>query len=339
VAAAIIAAHHIVLYGPVSDPGMALTPVLIDGLWLHGRYAVQVFLVISGFVTAYSLSRATVGPKGFAKFTARRYVRLGLPYLATVLGVLALENLTPPSFAAFPLAEPDGWRHVLAQAVFLQDILGYGNFSAGLWYVSIDFQFGLLFYLLLLLHAGLSRLLSLHSPRRDSTLLLALAVPLAVASVFIWNLDSAHAVGVHYFLGSLFIGVLAAWSLSGRVPRWAFWLYVAVVAVGLRFHWRERLALALVTGILVYVFARRGVELNWKVLAPVRALGRISYSFFLIHYPVHWVVSGMYLRFSDASPSASLLWASFSFLTSLIAAVVMYFTVERPSLRLANRLR
>ena len=338
-AASVIAAHHILIYGPMSDPGETLLPGLIAALRSQGRYAVQVFFVVSAFVTAYSLGHAVIGSAGFARFALRRYLRLGLPYLAIVVGVLVLENFTPASFAAFPLAEPDGWKHVLAQAVFLQDILGYGNVSAGLWYVSIDFQFGILYYLLLWLHARLTRVPKLSTPRRGLSILLLLFVPLAVSSVFFWNTDPAHDVAVHYYIGSLFIGVLVSWSLTGRVPRWTVWLYAGSVVLGLAFQWRERLAVALTAGLLIDWLARRGVELRWWVWYPFRALGRISYSFFLVHYPTHWVVSGLYERVANQSPAASLLWCSVSFLTSLLVAILFYYTVERPSLQLAALFR
>lgn len=49
------------------------------GRWAvgHGRMAVQVFLVISGFITAYSLNKEAIGITGFGRFAARRYLRRG----------------------------------------------------------------------------------------------------------------------------------------------------------------------------------------------------------------------------------------------------------------------
>jgi hypothetical protein len=48
--------HHLAFYGPLSDSAHEVAASLIDGLVQHARLAVQVFFVISGYLTALGLS-------------------------------------------------------------------------------------------------------------------------------------------------------------------------------------------------------------------------------------------------------------------------------------------
>jgi peptidoglycan/LPS O-acetylase OafA/YrhL len=338
-AAAVIAAHHICLYDPLPDRAAELLPQVINWFRDYGRLAVQVFFVISGVVMALSVGRTRIGPAEFARFATRRYVRLGFPYLAAILYLLALRALIPQQLSTFPLFDELTWELILSHLFFLQDILGYPSLSAGFWYLGIDFQFSLLFCLLILLHQGLVRALRVRSRRFDVALLLALSAPFPLLSIYIFNLNPSNDVWASYYLGSLFVGVMCGWALAGRIPRGAFWAYAGAVVVGLIVHWRSRLALALATGVLIYCVGRGGRISDWAVRPPLRPLGRISYSLFLVHYPTTWAVESLGSRLWGDSAAAALLGMVLAFVASLAAAVVLFRLVERPSQLLAERLR
>ena len=55
-AAQLIVLHHLAFYGPMSDHVQPMWPALIDWLGDSARIAVQVFLVIGGFLAAKSLA-------------------------------------------------------------------------------------------------------------------------------------------------------------------------------------------------------------------------------------------------------------------------------------------
>ena len=57
-AAQLIVLHHLAFYGPMSDHVQPMWPALIDWLGDSARIAVQVFLVIGGFLAAKSLAPA-----------------------------------------------------------------------------------------------------------------------------------------------------------------------------------------------------------------------------------------------------------------------------------------
>jgi peptidoglycan/LPS O-acetylase OafA/YrhL len=338
-AALAIATHHICVYGPISDHAMAIIPTLIDGVWYYGRIVVQIFFVISGFVTALSLSRTRLNIASFGRFCLRRYLRLALPYLATIALVISLTAISPPWFSTFPLIDDVSLGSLIAHAVFLQDILGYPSLSAGMWYLAIDFQFAVLFTFLLLWGTQLERSSVFRNTERQPWPLVGLLLVLFIASTFHWNLQPHYDVWVHYYLPPLLLGVLCGWAYTEKTPQWLFWCAIVIVGVGLIFQWRDRLVLAITTSLIIYAFANNA-RMRWL---PGRrlflALGRISYSLFLIHYPVLWVISGLGNRFCVGRPVAAVAWMGLALLASLAAAKLMYEFVEKPSVRLASRWR
>jgi peptidoglycan/LPS O-acetylase OafA/YrhL len=86
VAAQLIVLHHLAFYGPMADHARALFPALIDWLSSSARIAVQVFLVVGGFLAAKSL--APSGHAGYAdplRAIWRRYTKLAPAFLAATL--------------------------------------------------------------------------------------------------------------------------------------------------------------------------------------------------------------------------------------------------------------
>jgi peptidoglycan/LPS O-acetylase OafA/YrhL len=298
-----------------------------------------------------------------SNFALRRVLRLGTPYWVVLLLVLALSYPSQRWFANLPLTEPISWQQLLASVSFLQDILGFGNISAGLWFVCIDLQLGLLLAVLL----WLAQSLAFGRPPGSRADVLALSVcfvPLALLSLFLFGLDEAYDMWVSYFFFMPFLGVLAWWALAGRVGRWYFWSYVAVLVGGLalRWHWETatagydmvtpdegvldqplyevgKLAVTILTGVGIYGLGRAGHLGDWLTARWLQYLGKISYSLFLIHYPVSWAVTSIGYQLTGDRPVAAIGWLMLALLASLGAAALLYQFVEGPSLRLVRRLR
>ena len=98
---------------------------------------------------------------------------------------------------------------------------------------------------------------------------------------------------------------------------------------------------ALACGVSIVLLGRAGLlatALDWPWL---QYLGRISYSLYLIHFPVAHVVTNLaeLALGSPLSPPVAAMILGVALLTSLLAAHGLYLLVEAPSVRLANRFR
>ena len=329
-AAQLIVLHHLSAYGPLADAVHGLAPQLMAVFYDYGRMAVQVFLVVGGYLSARGLSPARLPLCGApAQLLAQRYLRLMLPFFAAVLLTLAssalvacwLPSLVPTSVSAAQL---------LAHALLLHDLLGYEALTVGAWYVAIDLQ---LFALLL----GLLWLA--RQVPRARILAPALVLLLTLASLWVFHLDAGLAVWSLHFFGAYGLGPLAHWlSLSQWRGRWLGMLTVLVVAA-LIHDFRGRSALALATVLLLIWLQHRHASgqplLRRKRPSAVLAhFGTHSYALFLVHFPICLLVNALF-EHKDAAPAwIAVLAMVAAWLLSNLAAVPFHRWIEAPVGRL-----
>ena len=106
-------------------------------------------------------------------------------------------------------------------------------------------------------------------------------------------------------------------------------LIAALVIGALVYEWRDRIFLAGVTGLLLIVCMRTEGIARWKGFAPLRRLGEISYSVFLIHFSICLLVNAVVNHFWHGSVTAAVMGIPFAFVLSLTAGYVLYQLVER----------
>jgi peptidoglycan/LPS O-acetylase OafA/YrhL len=324
-ASQLIVLHHLAFYGPMSDAAHDLAPAFFKWLYEDARIAVQVFLVVGGFLAAKSLT-----PRGATQFAHPlllawdRYGRLVLPLLAAIglaIACAAIARAWMPLESSVPAAP--GMPQLLAHVLLLQNLLGYEALSAGIWYVAIDFQLFVLMVALL----WLARRAPAAGAYRHLALVLVSA--LTIASLFHFNRDAAWDDWALYFFGAYGLGVLAFWA-SGR-ERLFFWLG-AIAAMGLAallVDFRSRIAVALLVALLLGCTRSSAVTQRWLEVRPLVFLGRISYSVFLVHYPVCLVVNAAFARFAPGDPLINAFGLLLAWNASILAGALLHRYVEQ----------
>ncbi|MGN8084065.1 acyltransferase family protein [Variovorax sp. 22077] len=340
IACAVIVGHHLSRYGPMPAGAYTLAPDFFGWLSEDGRLAVQVFLVIAGFLAAASL--APDGTLRVERPVARilqRYGRLVMPYLAALTVCVIVAAVVRPWLDEEVVPASPTFGQLVAHGLLLQDLLGYESLSTGVWYVAIDFQ---LFALALVL-VGLPSMLqraggAVPQGLRARWLPVALVFGLAVASLVLFNRNAGLDDTAFYFFGTYGLGMLVFWI--GRATRFSIWqsgiaLLAMIGAGALAIDWRSRIATALVTALLIAVAQRRNwlSPKHWPVAAmPLVRLGRMSYSLFLIHFPV---LLAMNAAVANAGPHGSWFDAAglaATFGLSVVAGALLYRWVEaRPA--------
>jgi peptidoglycan/LPS O-acetylase OafA/YrhL len=340
VASQLIVLHHLAFYGPMSDVAAPLAPALFGWLTEHARVAVQVFLVIGGFLTARGLAgsgaaRAAPGAPSWTRTPswldssslraltwrqvlvafARRYRRLAVPFIAAMGLAIVSAAIARAWMQHESVPTAPGLVQMLAHALLLHDLLGQEALSAGAWYVAIDLQlFGTM---LLAIWLG---------QRLGAPWLPVLA--LAMASLFFFNRDAGWDVVAPYFFGAYALGAFA-WQAHdrGRIPVGTILLFAATGAA-LALDFRVRIAVALAAAIGLAVAARWGMLSRWPHARPVSFLGNISYSVFLVHFPVCLVVNAAFARFVGTDPFANLAGIAFAWAASIAAGAVFHRRIE-----------
>lgn len=322
IASQLIVLHHLVAYGPLAEAFRGRFPQLADWLFHEGRLAVQAFFVIGGYLTARSLAPALQArPLSLAPVLWRRYRRLALPCAAAVsISILAAAiSRTLIDDPDVPAAPQPG--QFLAHLLLMHDVLGVEALSAGVWYVAIDFQ----------LHAMMAAtvwLARLARPSRQHAALAVLTAGLAVLSLFLINRDPGWDFAAPYFFGVYALGVAVCWLVREDLsPLWGVAVALSVLCA-LHIEHRERLAVAGCIALALWLGLRSGLLFRWPELRPLGFLGRISFSVFLIHYPVAVLVNALVSRFWGVTPDSAIVGLGLAWATSVLAGAVFHREVE-----------
>jgi peptidoglycan/LPS O-acetylase OafA/YrhL len=329
IACLLIVFHHLAFYGPMSDVANAVIPNGIHFFFDYGRLAVAIFLCIGGFLTGLKLSE----PNFFAKHSVQqviwhKYLRLVVPYLGAIALAIAA------SFVASRLMQHDSISampdvpQLLSHLFFLQDILAYESLSAGLWYVAIDFQL----FAFCALVVFLVEKLSPASWSYRSTRLISVTIfsGLTIASVMFFNLHDAYDIWFFYFFASYGLGLLAASLAKNQAHRVLILSVVAVTIFSLYYQeFRERLLIALLMAFLLFSSYQSGWSQSKLWNNPLKKIGKMSYSIFLVHFPVSLVISGIWVKLYPSDPWMNVLGMGLSALLSLLLAIPFYRFIEK----------
>jgi peptidoglycan/LPS O-acetylase OafA/YrhL len=329
-AAQLIVLHHLAFYGPMADQARPLMPALIDWLDEYGRIAVQVFLVVGGFLAAKSLSpqgqAAIANPTGTIW---RRYIKLVPPFMAAMLLAIGASAIASQWMTHESISAPPTLSQLSAHLLLLHDVLGYEALSAGAWYVAIDFQ---LYALVTLLLWGVARI---AGQRHQAWLMPALVALCVSVSLLYFNRDAGWDVWAPYFFGSYGLGMLAWWASDpARKPGDAALLLAIIVVptlVALNIEFRSRIAVALVVACVLFRFGRiKLADVRSQAWGLVNRMATISFSVFLVHFPVCLVVNAAFTRFVSDQPHEQALGMLVAWFASLAAGAVFYRCVEAP---------
>lgn len=265
---------------------LAITAVLVFHLrpeWLPGGFlGVDIFFVISGFlITRLIVADHAAGQFSFRGFYMRRARRLLPAFFVTLLltWIAGWQVLFPSELKAFASTSMAAVlslsNYQLARSADYFSPEAASNPLLHTWSLAVEEQFYLLYPLPLVL--------CLHCQKRSRGLIIAVAAILMVVSG--WY-GSQSFYGLEGRAWELAVGCLIA-ALPLRTGRLSAWLGVALCAASLSMI---KLPVLAVAGTALLIASRSGgpgtMLHSMFVLAPIRYLGRMSYSLYLVHWPL-----------------------------------------------------
>ncbi|GIH69061.1 acyltransferase family protein [Sphaerimonospora thailandensis] len=307
---------------------------------LYGHFAVVLFIVLSGFSLAVSPARSDWRLGGLRRFAARRAWRILPPYWgALAFSLVVAWTLVPQPGEGVPTL-----KSVVLYGLLLQDIAGSPSPNGAFWSIAVEAQLYLAFPIMIfvLRRAGAVVLLGIVTALVAMIGLLSPEVP-AVATLMRLTPQ---------FAALFAIGIVAAmiltrpkraarpWSLAALAALTAVPVVVLICVNGpawtaAHFFWID-LAIGPAAGLaLASVATGRPVGLVRLLdAAPIRALGRISYSLYLTHAPIVVVLSTMVIapRVAPGIP-AFLTTVAVAVPVSLLVAWLFSTVFEFPFLR------
>ncbi len=335
-ASVLILLHHFALYPPLCKHAEPIIGSLIDWFRDYARFT-QVFFVVGGYVMARTMSARSWGLPAVGMFLIQRYCRLGIPYLAAILLAIAASAFGRGWLPGDVVGAPPSLPQIVAHLFFLQEFLGYEHLSAGLWFVCINFQLGLIYAIMLCLRDTFTRWLGAlrGAPSTDVPMIAGWVISLV--SLFYFNLHSKWDSWAIYFFPYFFMGIVVHRAMQNRRSNVEFWIYVFVVVIAMAFDWRWRLVSAVVAGLLLFGAGKIGLANRWPKSRLIARMGKVSYSLFLVHFPVLVLVATVWQRFGWTSPSQAVAGLLTAFLSSVAASFVFHRYIELSAAGLSRK--
>jgi len=357
VAAGIVLVHHVSMTAPGISAAYQST-VGVDtgsaGWWstltplkflVAGPEFVLVFFVLSGFVLVRSPLASRAAGRGYdwVAYYPRRIIRLAIPVVVSVALAAAWILLVPRAGIDVGGSwlkrqdNPDiGLPNLLGEASVIGGS-GRPDVNPPLWSLTWEMWFSLLLPICVLLAVATRRLPALWAAT-------FLAVSTTGYVTGIEPLMYLPAFGLGALLAANY-GSLRVWAVRVAARRGGTAIWIGLTALGpalLVSHWLLRPQLSGIWGDLTLALRVPGAVLVVAVVAlwpplqrplsarPLVWLGRVSFSLYLVHFPVVVAFGTMF------GPGRWWLGALVSVPLSLVLAQLMYLWVELPAQRLAN---
>lgn len=340
-AAFVIILHHLASYGQIALDARAFLPDIMGWLFEYGRFAVQIFLVMAGYLAAQSLTRFAnekFSSQKLLRVIINRYLRLFAPYVAALIFTIFCAWIARHWVNDEFVGEQETLGQFVAHLFFLQGILGLDSISAGAWYVAIDWQ----------LYSVLAILLISFSSYQTLIWLLSIV---AVSSLLYLNRSALYESYFIYFLGSYTLGMLAylAKNYTDQKIRVLAKLLIVIIGIAIAISslqevWgRNILAwfvalLLLLWGDASYPTLRQdGMSAKRVFLRAIAWASPRSYCAFLIHFAFILLANTIYIAWglhAHASGSIAIGLMLMVVLCSVVAANYLYSWVEIPSAKL-----
>jgi peptidoglycan/LPS O-acetylase OafA/YrhL len=305
--------------------------------FIYGRFAVVVFIVLSGFSLALSPARQGWHLDSLGRFALRRVRRILPPYWAALAFSVAVAWLVlPPPGQGLPSA-----RSVVVNGLLVQNLVSAPSPNRAFWSLAVEAQLYILFPLLLL------------TVRRRGAAVMVAAVTLVVAGIGIiaphvprlavFVAESAPDLAALFAVGTLAAGIVRA-SEARRSWNWPTLALIALVPVGATIWlagtvwtldhllWVDLMLGPAIGCLLAGIAVGRPATLVRLLDAkPLRTLGLSSYSLYLTHGPIVVVVYELIVaRIVGHGASAFLLAVGLTLPLAVLFANGFASVFERP---------
>lgn len=273
---------------------------------------VEIFFVISGFVIPYTMYKSHYQWKDAGRFMLKRLARIEPPYWMSIALIFILDYLA--SFSKYykdKVIDLD-WKDIFYHVMHVNDFINKPWLKGIYWSLAIEIQYYLLIALIFPFLLFKNYYISF-----------AVLIAFCLARWLNWD----HTVlyyGCHFTIGILLFNAYID-TINIKIL-----LFSLMVTFGLTYWSFDIYHLSAVLGGTLFIY-----YFNYAIKALV-FLGKISYSFYLIHIQVGWSLIDVFIKFYP--DGNRVLFILISILVAISSATLFYWLVEKPSHRLARKI-
>lgn len=316
---------------------------------IAGQFAVIVFFVLSGFVLA--LPYANGSQQSYGQYLIRRVCRIYLPFVAAVLLASVLALFFAEHRAAWhPRAA--AWAADINANMLISHLamVGVGERSilinGVIWTLIFEMRISILFPIIILIVKRFGFLAVVSS--------FAIGAVLVKLIIFLRNPETFFGmVGdtpldsfllTIYYMSFFILGAWAAYRHEylrthmlkiptyGHIILFSALVYIPLLAVKHQFVKVNLFEALAAVYMIISIITFENIN-AFLLNGPIKWLGKVSYSMYLIHFPI---MAAMVYALYPYIPAPAVLVLSFP--TVLLSSELMQRLIERPSMQLGKRL-
>lgn len=281
-----------------------------------GKYGVQLFFVISGFIIPFSMYNSNFRFKNLFKFTLKRLLRLEPPYITSliiVLVILWVRDILLHTNNFSSTVTPQ--RVILHFGYLIPFFENYHWFNNVYWTLAVEFQYYFFIALLFI-------------PLINSTLLHRIVIIICI--LLLSNIGSIDL--LLFSLPIFYVGICTFMYIINKISRVEFYLTMLLLFSFSIFKYGWQPVVYITIPIVAILFFRQ------KKIYGLSFIGKMSYSIYLIHPLIgasfinilsHYVTNGL----------GKAVIISGGLLVTLISAYFMFLLIEKPSQKLSSSLK
>lgn len=285
-------------------------------IFSFGKYGVQTFFVISGFVIPWSMYHAGFKIRNFFSFFLKRISRLEPPYLASLALVLLLIYLRNRFYSSgndmIPVSGSQIALHFGYLIPFFED---YKWLNVVYWTLAVEFQYYLFIALLFL-------------PLINSKLLVRVIIYIGIIILsFLSNNEI-----LLYWLPVFFLGILLFLKMTSLISNIEYWIVNVLAVIFCFYYYPPVLVIFAIIPVVCVLYFK-----NLKVIF-LNEIGKFSYSLYLTHTIIGATVVNVLSHYCNSSVSKALV-VFLGLVISLCSAWLLYIVIEKPSKRLSSSIK
>lgn len=302
------AAFSVCLYHFVCTTTGFVTDENVLSFFNNGKYGVQMFFVISGFVIPWSMYNAGYKLKNIFRFLLKRFLRLEPPYLVSVVLAIIIILLRQNILNNYDV-QFSSTQIILHFGYLIPFFNNYHWLNQIYWTLAIEFQYYLLIALLFPLFI---------SPNKIYRYILYIVF---IALGLISNPDF-----LPFWLPVFLMGIILFLTIKNKINKIEFYLLLIVLSI-----WSVYLyGIICCCYSLITVFSI--LYFNSKEFKITNFLGEMSYSVYLIHPLIGGTLINV-LSHSITVAWQKILLIVLGVIITFLSAWIMYLFVEKPSKR------
>lgn len=290
-------------------------------VFMFGKYGVQIFFVISGYIITYSLFHSNYSIRNIFKFLGKRLIRINPPAYLIIMLFLLIELITWTVTGNYLiLTNPFDPKQLATNFLFLTDAFETDLYIETFWTLEAEMQFYILIALVYPLIISKSSVLR-HLLLLGLALLGFLSIPL-----YLTESIGCFLVGISFFLFQVNYLSKLSFGLFGL-------LFISIFIFNEQY---SEMVFALL-GLFV-ISIKQAIHSSF-----FQFIGKISYSLYILHVFIFTYLDVILMRLDldhlhESLETKILIIACYSSIAIVISSL-FYHYIERPCINYSKRIQ